>query len=768
MSPFTVTSIGQSCAAFDIQAPSSMTDFTRFKSTDGQWFLVRYTSTAGSNRAAFTNTTAPTAAASATLNAVAAQGLLLMPSTLIGTTIASSVYEPLMKFRLVWNDSITNTSGIAVPTGTPNMRLQRRVLEAEDTANPGTVATNFTSVTLVVDSSDPSTIKMSIPANAAVFLSQSPGSGAALTSRTSVTNLDFRPSNDLPAGLSFGNKFYYMISKVDWDNRADSTSISATRRYLTLGTTGVSLRVENLFAPGVIASDVYRTVWRIDTLTSANGTQTKTLKGFLKTADTTANPTTDAGATLGTTRLDYLDGTDISLTGSENNGATPPLTRENVRFNTAISSLTDFIAVEAGERLGDRTAQSIVDNSQVFLLKDATTGKYIRADTSSIYSVNFYEGDYWDVDNPASVYQFRAHPLGDGSFVFQIGATPKNTSLGSSHVLSAGSGGKVTNYTIVSDPPTELRAKLLPHPNGNGTLTLEISDTVLAKYSNSPQDVSFGFRSVEAITAGVAVRAQLRCVYCTEATNGSCSIGTGTAMSVNLASTPATSPSPSPAAAGGITLPVTNGLRNHYYGLDASATSWPDRSGSNRTMTLAGNPTKSGNYVQFNASGRRGTAPSGLGASVTTFTIIAMVQMYGVGPITNLSQFFATDGAWKPASGGAGASVHIQHNSAELIAGLNGSSEARAQGILTTGTPFTLAITYNNGQFTFYKNGNQVGNTTNVGAIPADISTFSIANWSGENRPFNGGIREFALYDRVLTAAEVSSVSSTMSGSTRT
>lgn len=205
-----------------------------------------------------------------------------------------------------------------------------------------------------------------------------------------------------------------------------------------------------------------------------------------------------------------------------------------------------------------------------------------------------------------------------------------------------------------------------------------------------------------------------------------------------------------------------SGLRNQYDAMDYTSTSIPDRSGLNNTLTLTGNPPKnSKGYVEFNASGRSGRATANL-PNALQFTVIFTVNMVSTTPIgnTGFSMLFATAGPFQ--TGTSGASIKIGHTNVDLkvsIFGNNSDSTFGGSVLDPLGVPIVLAITYNTGYLILYKNGTQIGTSTNSVTTGVNLSNFIIGNWDQQSNPFNGSIREFALYDREMSSAEITSVS---------
>jgi len=190
-----------------------------------------------------------------------------------------------------------------------------------------------------------------------------------------------------------------------------------------------------------------------------------------------------------------------------------------------------------------------------------------------------------------------------------------------------------------------------------------------------------------------------------------------------------------------------------------------DTSGYGKNATVTGGTYvtgKKGQAVNLNGtSSQYVTLPSGVVANLGNYTISAWVKLSAVstwarlfdfGNDTNTYMFFAP-------SSGSNARFAITNSGNGSEQQLNRSS------VLTTGAWIHIAITRNGNTGTLYVNGASVATNTSMTLSPASLGA-TVHNWIGRSQfsgdPYlNGAIDEFRIYNRALSAAEISTLYTT-------
>ncbi|MGC1376374.1 MAG: LamG-like jellyroll fold domain-containing protein, partial [Anaerolineales bacterium] len=187
-----------------------------------------------------------------------------------------------------------------------------------------------------------------------------------------------------------------------------------------------------------------------------------------------------------------------------------------------------------------------------------------------------------------------------------------------------------------------------------------------------------------------------------------------------------------------------------------------DTSGYGKNATVTGGTYvtgKKGQAVNLNGtSSQYVTLPSGVVANLGNYTVTAWVKLTAVstwarlfdfGNDTNTYMFFAP-------SSGSNARFAITNSGNGSEQQLNRSS------VLTTGAWIHIAITRNGNTGTLYVNGASVATNTSMTLSPASLGA-TVNNWIGRSQfsgdPYlNGAIDEFRIYNRALSAAEISTL----------
>jgi hypothetical protein len=195
-----------------------------------------------------------------------------------------------------------------------------------------------------------------------------------------------------------------------------------------------------------------------------------------------------------------------------------------------------------------------------------------------------------------------------------------------------------------------------------------------------------------------------------------------------------------------------------YYMFDSNAN---DSSGNGKTATLNGSPTyvagRTGNAVSLSGSSQYVSLPSGIVSGLNDFTISTWVKITTLSTWSRIFDF------------GTGTTVNMfltpqSGNGVRFAITTNGSgSEQRINGTaaLATGTWVHVAVTLSGNTGTLYVNGAVVGTNTSMTLKPSSLGTTG-NNWIGRSQysdPYlNGQIDNFRIYNRALSASEISSL----------
>jgi hypothetical protein len=197
-----------------------------------------------------------------------------------------------------------------------------------------------------------------------------------------------------------------------------------------------------------------------------------------------------------------------------------------------------------------------------------------------------------------------------------------------------------------------------------------------------------------------------------------------------------------------------------------SGTTWFDLSGNGNNSTLVGSPVFSGTdplyYFSFDANTKSGTLSTSVLNNYSSGTIECSVF------ITNLSSSFIfarqrngvnsynvlSVGSYSGSTGvftsGTSGIVYYHNKNSQTI--LNSST------VLSANTWYRLAVTFNTSGVTLYINGVQNATLSGDYSVPNDLTVDPrIGAWIADsvNRPMNGRLNHFQVYNRALSAAEI-------------
>jgi hypothetical protein len=197
-----------------------------------------------------------------------------------------------------------------------------------------------------------------------------------------------------------------------------------------------------------------------------------------------------------------------------------------------------------------------------------------------------------------------------------------------------------------------------------------------------------------------------------------------------------------------------------------SGTTWFDISGNGNNSTLVGSPVFSGSdplyYFSFDANTKSGTLSTSVLNNYSSGTIECSVfitnlsssfifarQRNGVNSYNVLSvgSYSGTTGVFTSGTSGI---VYYHNKNSQTI--LNSSTA------LSANTWYRLAVTFNTSGVTLYINGVQNATLSGDYSVPNDLTVDPrIGAWIADsvNRPMNGRLDQFQVYNRDLSAAEI-------------
>jgi beta-xylosidase len=229
--------------------------------------------------------------------------------------------------------------------------------------------------------------------------------------------------------------------------------------------------------------------------------------------------------------------------------------------------------------------------------------------------------------------------------------------------------------------------------------------------------------------------------------------------------TPPAASQSAPAAA----ADVTDGLVLRYDLSQSSGTTVTDSSGRGNDGTLAGGGTWTGDSLQLDGVDDHVKLPNNVLAGLSSITVHVNVFvestqatpyfLWGLGNTANSS----SGTGYLMASGNAfRAAITKTTWSGEQVTARTGG------GNLARGVWKTVTYTQTGTTGTLYEDGVQVGQKTDLSILPSDIGNGSTVNnvlgessYAADNT-LKGKVRNFRIYDRALTAAEVTDISLTV------
>jgi chitodextrinase len=210
-----------------------------------------------------------------------------------------------------------------------------------------------------------------------------------------------------------------------------------------------------------------------------------------------------------------------------------------------------------------------------------------------------------------------------------------------------------------------------------------------------------------------------------------------------------------------VTLP--SGLMAYWSFNESAGATAADGSGNNNTATLVNNPArvagKTGNALSFNGTNNRLSVPNStsLNVSGNGLTIAMWVNPQSTGrDATLIGKFWGTSMS----------SPYYQYG-IELVGGNQpyldiGKSTGLSYVSMGSTLPYNqwsyLAITFNGTQVNFYVNGTLVRTRSMSASITARTSTMNIGSDVSPSQFYKGAIDEVRIYNRALSASEITTI----------
>jgi hypothetical protein len=201
-----------------------------------------------------------------------------------------------------------------------------------------------------------------------------------------------------------------------------------------------------------------------------------------------------------------------------------------------------------------------------------------------------------------------------------------------------------------------------------------------------------------------------------------------------------------------------------------SGATWTDLSGNGKNYTLTAGPTYSsttnGGVITFaGASSQYATTAATLFNSTTTNTYSINIWVYPTGA----GQMVSVNGQATPNSGYHYTALEITAAGLIYFGQWTGTNTVIASSARSLNAWYNLVITYNGTTATAYVNGTSVGSSAIIWSAPGASTFFSLMSqdatrMSGATAYASGSIGAFMVYNRALTADEVSTNFSALRG----
>jgi len=192
-----------------------------------------------------------------------------------------------------------------------------------------------------------------------------------------------------------------------------------------------------------------------------------------------------------------------------------------------------------------------------------------------------------------------------------------------------------------------------------------------------------------------------------------------------------------------------------------SGATWTDLSGNGKTYTLTNSPTFSslsgGGVITFaGASSQYATTATTLFNSTTTNTYSVNIWVYPTGA----GQIVSVDGQSTPNTAYHYTAIEITAAGLIYFGQWTGAMTTIITSARSLNAWYNLAITYNGTTATAYINGTSVGSNTIIWSAPGANTFFALmsqdaTNMSGTTAYASGSVGAFMVYNRALTADEV-------------
>nr|WP_233566894.1 LamG-like jellyroll fold domain-containing protein [Cohnella endophytica] len=212
----------------------------------------------------------------------------------------------------------------------------------------------------------------------------------------------------------------------------------------------------------------------------------------------------------------------------------------------------------------------------------------------------------------------------------------------------------------------------------------------------------------------------------------------------------------------GGTTPPTDVVAQYLFN-ETSGTTGADASGNGKTATLSGGITwaagHAANSVNFNGTNGYGSLPTGIVSGLNDFTIASWVKVNNTSNWTRIFDFgtgTSTNMFLTPRPGGAGLRFSI------TTSGSGGEQQISTSTAFPTGVWKHVAVTLSGTTGTLYVDGVQVATNASMTLKPSSLGNTNLnylgrSQYSGDAY-LNGGLDDFRIYNRALSATEISAL----------
>lgn len=208
---------------------------------------------------------------------------------------------------------------------------------------------------------------------------------------------------------------------------------------------------------------------------------------------------------------------------------------------------------------------------------------------------------------------------------------------------------------------------------------------------------------------------------------------------------------PSPADAATTIRPTNSvGLVTWWKFEDGSGTTVADASGAGNSGTITGSPTwvsgRTGQALQFSSSGQYVSRT--VSASATVYTVSAWIQYNGSVPISSIKVAFSY-------GSGSSGTIWMGYASNGRLAVSNSSVDLTSSTVVNDTNWHHVAVVVSGGTMTGYADGALLGSQS---IVSRPGNTLKVGDYTSSGFAFTGKVDDVRVYNRALTAAEISTL----------